>query len=304
MDDTLDLKSWQNLNHAQLVARLRPLLEQDDGTLDVAASGSHHVVVTKDEDHICLWLHDEANRSTGVIQSELDLNNPLALVDAYTRAALLGLLWSPAPSRVFTTGLGGGCLPTVMHHHMPETIVQCVENDPQVVDAATRFFGFLPDETLRIAIGDGRRWLAENATQHAFEIIILDVFDDKGDVPRPLSTLEFFQLCRASLSEQGVLVVNLLYLDPHRTARIKTVAAVFEHVYLCPMDDDNDVLFASRQPLPSKAIYIDRMIRLKEQYRFSFPLVRLALKLKPVDVGEMPEWSATKLLADSQRDGQ
>ncbi len=302
MDDSLDLKSWQDLNHAQLIKRLQPLLEQEDGTLDVAASGSHHVVVTKEEDHVCLWLHDEANQSTGVIQSELDLNKPLALVDAYTRAALLCLLWSPAPGRVFTAGLGGGCLPTAIHHHMPETIVQCVERDPQVVDAATRFFGFLPDETLRIAIGDGRSWLEENATRDSIEIIILDAFDDKGDVPHALSTVEFFQLCRASLSGQGVLVVNLLYLDPHRTARIKTAAAVFEHLYLCPMEDDNDVLFASRRPLPSKATYIDRMIHLKEQYRFGFPLVRLALKLKPVDVGEMSEWSATKLLTDCQGD--
>jgi spermidine synthase len=303
MDDSLESERWKNLNRFQLGERLRPLLDQEDGTLHVATSGSHHVVVTKEANHVCLWLHDEANQSTGVIQSELDLVNPLSLVDAYTRAALLALLWTPAPARVFTTGLGGGCLPMAMHHHLADAFIQCVENDPQVADAATRFFGFLPADRLRLAIDDGRRWLEKNAWHKHFDIIILDVFDDKGDVPHPLSTLEFFQLCQSSLSDHGVLVINLLYLDLHRAARIKTAAAVFEHVYLCPMDDDNDVLFASRKPLPSKAIYIERMIRLKEHYRFGFPLVRLALKLKPVDVGEIPEWSATKLLTDSQKAG-
>jgi spermidine synthase len=298
MNDPSDLKRWQKANQAQLAERLRPLTDHEDGMLHLAASETHHVVVTKEEDHICLWLHDEANVSTGVIQSELDLVNPFALVDAYTRAALIGLLWSPDPRRIFTTGLGGGCLPMTMHHHLPDTPIQCVEYDPLVVDAATRFFGFLPDETLRIAIDDGRRWLEENRSDERFDIIILDVFDDNGDVPHQLTTLEFFQLCRSCLSEQGVLIVNLLYLDPHRAARIKTVSAVFDYLYLCPMDDDNDVLFAGQRPLPGKTIYIEQMIRLKERYRFGFPLVRLALKLKPVDIDEIPEWPMTALLTD------
>jgi len=303
MIDQSDLNCWQKANWAQLTERLRPLLDQEDGTLHIAASERHHVVVTKEEDHICLWLHDEANVSTGVIQSELDLRNPFSLVDAYTRAAFIGLLWSPDPRRIFTTGLGGGCLPTAIHHHLPETTIQCVEYDPLVVDAATRFFGFLPDSTLRIAIDDGRRWLEQHPSNERFDIIILDVFDDKGDVPHPMTTLEFFQLCRSSLSEKGVLIINLLYLDPHRTARIKTVSALFDYLYLCPMDDDNDVLFAARQPLPGKTVYVEQMIQLKERYRFGFPLVRLALKLKPVDVDEILEWPMTALLTDSQLGG-
>ncbi len=217
MDELIGSRRWQQANLAQLTERLRPILDQEDGTLSMAVSGAHHVVVTKEESHVCLWLYDEANRSTGVIQSELDLADPLTLVDAYTRAALLALLWSPAPRQIYTTGLGGGCLPTVIHHHLPETVVQCVEYDEQVVDAATRYFGFLPDASLRITIDDGRRWLEANRGTGRFDIIILDVFDDKGDVPNDLTSLEFFQLCRDSLATQGVLVVNLLYLDPQRT---------------------------------------------------------------------------------------
>lgn len=294
----MEIEVWQQINRVQLTERLRPLLDCEDGTLHMASSGAHHVVVTKEENHVCLWLHDEANESTGVIQSEMDLANPLALVDAYTRAALLALLWSHEPLRVFTTGLGGGCLPIVMHHHLPETTIQCVEVDREVVEASSRFFGFLPDERLRIAIGDGRRWLEGEPAGKPFDIIILDVFDDKGDVPHWLTTLEFFRLCRDSLSERGVLVVNLLYLDPHRTKRIKTIRAIFDHLYLCAMDDDNDVLFASQQPLPERSNYIEQAVRLKTRYGFGFPYVRLALKLKPVDVSAIPEWPKTALLID------
>ena len=196
---------WQEQNLAALSDRLQWLHDEEEGTLFSEPSGTHFVVVTKEDAHICLWLYDEANASTGVIQSELDLADPLKLVDAYTQAALLGLLWVPEPQQIFTTGLGGGCLPTVLHHHLPETSVQCVEVDAVVAEAAQQLL-WLPSG--RKPAHCHRRWPALAGTERGRwrnDILFIDAFEDDGDVPSHLTSVEFFKLCRASLSDHGVL---------------------------------------------------------------------------------------------------
>ncbi|MEZ4612809.1 MAG: hypothetical protein R2838_21625 [Caldilineaceae bacterium] len=146
---------WQTRYLAELEARLAPLRALPEGTLFFEQSGPQYVTVTKEDDNVLLWLLDRYADGSGVVQSELNLADPLDLVDPYTQAALLGLLWSPQPRRIYTTGLGGGCLATALHYHLPATQIDCIEIDPVVVSAAAQCFGFRTDDQLRLGL-DGR----------------------------------------------------------------------------------------------------------------------------------------------------
>lgn len=283
---------------AELHTRLAGVRAESDGTIFAEPSGGHFVTVTKEASNVLLWLMDQNADGSGVVQSELDVENPLALVDPYTQAATLALLWAPTPARIYTTGLGGGCLPTVLHHYFPMTHIQCVEIDACVVKAAQRCFGFQPDHYLRVAVDDGRRWLEANPAAGNYDIMLFDAFLDNGYSPYKMATREFAELCSQRLAPGGVVVLNLLYLGTHYTERVKTMAAVFPHLYLLRMGEENDLLFASQTPLPAAADLRDLAMSIRRRHPFQFLFVRRAVKLIPLEQADLPAWEATPVLTD------
>jgi hypothetical protein len=52
-------------------------------------------------------------------------------------------------------GLGGGALPMALRRFYPKLAVAVCELDPQMLDLATRWFGFREGPALRVAVGDG-----------------------------------------------------------------------------------------------------------------------------------------------------
>lgn len=273
--------AWQQANEAAIVRRLQPVRAAKDGTLSAEPAGVHFVTVTKSGDELRLWLVEQVRPSTGVIQSELHLDDPLRLADPYTQAAMLGLLWQPQPQHAYIAGFGAGRVPMLLHHHFPTLQVQCTDIDPTVVAIAGKYFGIQPDARLQVAIADGRAWLAQQPPDRRFDFLYVDVFLDNGYVPYRLSTVEFFALCRDRLTPHGVLVVNLLYEDPYMADRLVTVAAAFATVTVCSLGEDNDVVFATAGPAVDKETLIQRAMALQAEHNFRFPFVRHALDLKP-----------------------
>lgn len=273
--------TWQSRNRAALTARLADARYQPDGTVFMESvvgdyPGDRYVVVTKTGNRMLLWLMDLSNTDTAVVQSEIDLDEPLTLVDPYTQAAMLSLLWQPRPRRVHCAGLGAGRVPLVMRHYLPETTFDCVENEPKIVEVASRFFGLATDDQLRVTVADGRDWLA---TQHAdvrYDIMFIDVFEDDGTSPAHMTTVGYFRLCRQHLTDEGIMVVNLISEDPREDAKIKTIATAFPQVHLCPMGDDNTIVFATNGPAIRTDDLIERAVALQQEHHFSFPFVRRA----------------------------
>lgn len=290
--------AWQQANEAAIRQRLQPVVAAKDGTLCAEPAGVHFVTVTKRGRELRLWLIEQVRPSTGVIQSELHLDDPLRLADAYTQAAMLGLLWQPTPRRAYVAGFGAGRVPMVLHHHFPALHIQCTDIDPTVVAMAAKYFGVQPDARLQVAIADGRAWLAQQPPAQRFDFLYVDAFLDNGYVPYRLSTLEFFTLCRARLTPDGVLVVNLLYDDPYMADRLATVAAAFDSVTVCPLGEDNDVLFATASPPVDKELLIQRAKEVQAAQHFRFPFVQHALALQPA-AEVLPRRPATVLRDDA-----
>jgi spermidine synthase len=85
-------------------------------------------------------------------------------------------------------GLGGGAAPKRIWRDFGDVEVTTVELDPDVVDAAYRWFALPRDERLPVVVGDGRRYLRE--TDGRWDVIVVDAFYADG-VPFHLTTLEF-----------------------------------------------------------------------------------------------------------------
>jgi spermidine synthase len=264
---TPESTGWLQQNLEAIQARLDPVRKLKDGTIFVEPSGIHFHVIIKEGSSLRFMLVEQTDPSTGVVQSEIDLEQPLLLMEPYTQGMLLSLLWRPQPSRIYMAGLGGGRLPLLLHHYLPNTHIDCTDIDPAIVTIAKAFFVILPDERLTIAIEDGRKWLEANAT--LYEIILLDVFLDKGYSPYRMTTVEFFQLCRSRLAPGGVVSINLLPGDPFIGAKARTLGEVFPYLYTFPDPGENIILFASMERLDADLLQ-SRAAKLDAIHAFPF----------------------------------
>ncbi len=295
MTPTGDPHAWREQHLAALRARLQPIRRLRDGTIYTEPSGIHFHVVTKTAASLCFWLVEQANPSTGVIQSEIDLDNPLTLVEPYTRAMTLGLLWQPQPRSIYLAGLGGGRLALVLYHALPDAAIYAAEIDPTIVAVARRYFGLPDDPRLTVAIEDGRVYLEQQADPH--DLIMIDVFLDNGYTPYRLATQEFYALCRSRLRPGGVVVVNLLAGDPFLTDKVKTVMAVFPQVWRFTLDDENTVILATGAEPVEYATLNARAAEVAATCEFAFPFAECAAVLMPAATGM--DLDAAQVLTDA-----
>jgi spermidine synthase len=292
---------WLRDNRAAFVQRLKWLDGQPDGVLYLEPAGSYSTVVTKRGTQLQLTLVQEDNRQADLIQSRLDLRDPLHLVSAYSQAVTLALAWNSQPARIYMIGLGGGRIPAVLHHYLPQVTIECAEVEPSVVDAAIKFFGLQMDQRLTIALQDGRDYLAGRGPQVQYDLLIVDAVLRNGFMPYSLVTEEFYGLCQAHLSPDGVVAVNLLRNYPFFAEKIKTIQRAFEYVYLCAVPGGNAVLFATQTNGLDAQELTQRSKALQIRYDFSFPLLKHALATQsgPALYKNVPGLSDAQSLRDN-----
>jgi spermidine synthase len=293
-------KHWQTINLSAIQQRLASLKQQPDGVIFCKDSGVHYVAVRKDKSQIKLSLVEKVNLHTDLLQSILDLNNPLHLVSEYTQAMLLGLVWQNQPQRIYIAGFGGGRIPLVLYHYLPETVIECADVDAIAIEAATQCFGIQLDGRLSVAIQDGREYLEQQNPDIQYDIIMTDVFFGNGYFPHRLATQEFYQLCQTHLSTAGVVLVNLLQRDEFYAEKIKTLQSVFSQVCVCPWKDINSVLIGTNSPILDKNEIVVRTQSLQDCHQFSFPLTDRALDVKvSIELAEViPNLNRAGVLTD------
>ncbi|MEG3894422.1 MULTISPECIES: fused MFS/spermidine synthase [unclassified Microcoleus] len=275
-----DYKNWQAINLGAIGQRLAWLQQQPDGIIFCKDSGVHYVAVKKDKHQIKLSLVEKVNLHTDLLQSVCDFKNPLHLVSEYTQAMMLGLVWQSQPQRIYIAGFGGGRIPLVLHHYLPETVIECADVDPIAIEAATQCFGVLFDGRITVAIQDGREYLEQQNPDIKYDIIMTDVFFGNGYFPHRLATKEFYEICEKRLSSEGVVLVNLLQRDEFYAEKIKTFQSVFSQVCLCPWKDINSVLIGSNSAILDKNEIVSRAKYLQDGHQFSFPLTDISQEVK------------------------
>lgn len=180
------------------------------------------------------------------IQGAMRIQRPNALELAYTREMMAGILLRepPWPRNALLVGLGAGSLAKFIYHKLPETRITVVEIDPQVEIVARLHFK-LPEDPfrLRVVIGDGARFMLQDG-EH-YDYILVDGFDKLGKAG-VLDTEPFYQACRARLTANGLLSVNLLGRSRGFTASKDRIATAFDDraMVFPSCDSGNAIAFA------------------------------------------------------------
>ncbi|MDY0012291.1 MAG: fused MFS/spermidine synthase [Rhodocyclaceae bacterium] len=187
------------------------------------------------------------------VQGAMRIRRPVDLELAYTREMMAGLLLHPPPwpRNALLVGLGAASLARFCYHRLPGCKITVVEIEPRVVAAAQQFFKLPPEDgRFRVVIDDGAHFVLAGG-QH-YDYILVDGFDRHARVGA-LDTLPFYQACRARLSDQGLLAVNLFGHSRGFKDSLGRIASAFDNRSLAlPASESGNVIALAAAGAPAR----------------------------------------------------
>ncbi|EPS72250.1 hypothetical protein M569_02509 [Genlisea aurea] len=175
--------------------------------------------------------------------------------------------------RTVIIGLGAGLLPMFIKNGLPNMDIQVVELDPVVLDVARQYFGFTEDESLTAHVTDGIKFVsniaAEERDMRKVDVLIVDV--DSSDLSHGLTCPAaefveepFLSSARDSLSENGLLIVNLVTrsLAVKNCVRWRLKKVFGKKVFHLQVEEDvNEVVFAVKKEDSSACSFDEDWLR-------------------------------------------
>ncbi len=213
-----------------------------------STSAYNNILVTEDDQGLRTLSFDAGRRR--LRQSVAKVGDPEHLELPYLKGMLVGLAFAPKPERMLVIGLGGGTLPTFLHRYYPQTTIDVVEIDPEVVHVARTYFAFRPDAHLRVHVEDGRKFIEEG--RRSYDIIFLDAYGPEA-IPFRLATREFLLAVRRVVTPEGVVVANVhsAYSNPLYDSMVQTYQDVFDDLIIVEVPGAGNRIFLAK-PSPQR----------------------------------------------------
>lgn len=243
--------SWKNQNLSKIQSRLEPhLLSEKVET--IIQGDIQGIFLHKENDVLAMYCYDNTSHQLSNIMSRIDLSNPLNLLGAYSQAVFLTGFWQEkAPESVYIAGFGGGRLAMLFNHYFHNITLHGSDIDSNVLAVSRDYFGVGEETIKQVTAKDSREDLRARDT--LYDILFLDVFVGGGEHVNHLSTVEFFQLCREKMTDRGVLVANLVIIDPLMHQKIASIQSVFSDVHVWEFNGAH-VVFASDTALDKQSL--------------------------------------------------
>lgn len=169
------------------------------------------LVIEKETPYSHLDVVDSDNTRTmylnGLRHSQMDKDNPNDLLLTYSKYFHLGQLFNPQLEKILFVGGGGFSGPKNFLETYPDSLIDVVEIDPDVIEAAKTYFFLKDNPRLKIFNEDARTFLMDSDKK--YDLIILDAYA-ADYVPFHLLTQEYFQILNNHLEPGGVVVSNLI----------------------------------------------------------------------------------------------
>jgi spermidine synthase len=178
-----------------------------------------------------------------VLQSTIRLSRPESLALIYTRFMMAPLLFNETPERILIIGLGAGSLLHFLHHQLPDCHIDTIDNSPDIIDLARKFFMLPEDSRVVVHHGDGYGFLADlPISENSYDLILLDAFDAQG-MAASIYRSDFFDLCRSHLNQAGMICLNMWSGDRNRMAEVKEdIREIFQDSAAIPVPKRGNVI--------------------------------------------------------------
>ncbi len=216
----------------------------------VVVSGSLDSKCVEESSYYCIRVSEEERDGRivrklyldALLHSYVDTEDPLHLEYQYERVfgSLAGMMAERHPDMdALFIGGGGYTMPKFMDTLFPDASLEVVEIDPAVTEVAHGYLA-LPRNTEIVTYWEDARTKLQTLPQGKYEYIVGDAFDDVA-VPYHLTTMEFNDMVRGLLAEDGMYVINTV--DKMHSGRflrsvVHTLRQTFPFVYVLRNDSD------------------------------------------------------------------
>ncbi len=188
----------------------------------------NHVFVTQRGNNREMWFK---GAGSFFLQSRVDIKSRKCLSLVYSRMLMASLLFQPAPRRILMVGLGGGAITNCLHEWFPETQLDVVEIDAQVIELCKKYFFLKETGNYWIHEVDGRLFVRQQRGKEPYDLVYLDAFKS-GSIPFHLKTREFYREILDILAPEGVVGSNLYgKSNSLKPGDRQTFAALFKQIY-------------------------------------------------------------------------
>ncbi|WP_442867234.1 spermidine synthase [Acidovorax sp. NCPPB 3576] len=221
------------------------------------------------------------------IQGSMRVAEPFVLELEYVQRMMAWLLFvepaSVTKRHAMQLGLGAGALTKFCHKKL-RMCATAIELNPQVLAVCRAWFKLPPDgPKLRVILGDAAVEIRDPMWLGTVDALQVDLYDHEAAAP-VLDSAAFYADCRALLSEDGAMTVNLFGRASSYERSLGKMAEAFGADALWafkPTREGNTVVLAQRTPTrPKRAELIERAEAV--QARWDLPATKWARVFKPV----------------------
>ena len=240
--------------------------------------------VTLSEDGEVRFLH----LGTEWIQGSMIIDAPFDIELDYVQRMMAWLLFvepdSVGKRRAMQLGLGSAAL-TKFHYKQLRMDTTAIEINPQVLAACRGWFKLPPDgPRLRVLLADAEQEIRNPAHTGQIDALQVDLYDHEAAAP-VLDSPDFYADCRALLTDEGAMTVNLFGRDASYERSLESICAAFgrDAVWAFkPTREGNTIVLAQRTP--QRPTRMELLARAEEiRTRWDLPAVKWLRIFKPVD---------------------
>ncbi|WP_034302138.1 spermidine synthase [Herbaspirillum sp. RV1423] len=176
------------------------------------------------------------------VQGAMRIRKPDWIELEYAQQMMSWMLFNKAPENIVQLGLGTGALTKFGYRQFPKARVTAVELNPSVIAICHSMFKLPPeDDRLSILEMDANDFIHDDRRAGAIDVLQVDLYDATARGP-VLDTPEFYVACRDSLSEHGIMTVNLFGDHPSYAKNLKAMRYAFDQVISLPEVHDGNIV--------------------------------------------------------------
>ena len=221
------------------------------------------------------------------IQGSMRVDDPFALELEYVQRMMAWLLFveptSVTKRHAMQLGLGAGAITKFCHKKL-RLCATAIELNPQVLAVCRQWFKLPPDGAkLRVVLADAAEEIKNPMWQGTVDALAVDLYDHEAAAP-VLDSPDFYADCRALLTEDGCMTVNLFGRASSFERSLKSMASAFGEDALWafkPTREGNTVVLAQRTPSRPKRTELAARAE-AIQARWDLPSAKWLRVFKPV----------------------
>lgn len=222
------------------------------------------------------------------IQGAMRLDAPYTIELEYVQRMMAWLLFVPistvAGRHAMQLGLGAGAITKFCYKRL-DMRCTAIEINPRVIQVCRDWFYLPPDdERLQVVQDDAAVQVQQALWQGRVDALAVDIYDDQAAAP-VLSGVPFYRACRALLTDDGCMTVNLFGRGADFETGLAEICEVFGRRAVWafrPTREGNTVILAQRRPRRMVRKMLLAQAR-EVQAAFELPARKWMRILKPVE---------------------